>query len=468
MTEELHWMTAADLVRGYERGDFTPVEAAEAVFARIDAVDGKLNCFRELDQDRAMAAAADSAARWKAGAPLSPIDGVPTGIKDLFEVEGLRNRKGSKTTPDEPSGFDCPAVARLRAAGAVITGKTNMPEFGWKGVNDSPLTGITRNPWDTNTTPGGSSGGASAACAAGMGPLHIGTDGGGSIRIPAAFAGIVGHKAHFGRVPYYPASAMGTLAHAGPLARTVSDTLLMLNAMMGEDTHDWFSIPSPKIHGRAIEGGVKGLRIAYSPRLGYARVDEEVAASVKAAAETLAELGAEIIEVDPGFDDPADIFNVLWQSGAHGSFRHLDAARKAEMDPGLQKVLEVAEGISLGDYMDAQKARADLGTSVKLFMADYDALITPSLAVPAFEAGRLVPEDWDENASNGWIVWTPFSYPFNLTQQPACSVPCGFTKAGLPVGLQVVGRMFDDTTVLRIARAYEEANPVATSRRPEL
>lgn len=468
MADELNWMTAADLVRGYERGDFTPEEATDCVFSRIDAVDGKLNTFRELDQDRAMDAARRAGERWRKGAPLSPIDGVPTSIKDLFDVEGLQNRKGSKTTPEDPVAGDAPAVTRLREAGAVITGKTTTPEFGWKGVTDSPLTGITRNPWNTDTTPGGSSGGASAACAAGMGPLHIGSDGGGSIRIPAAFAGIFGHKPHFGRVPYYPPSPMGTLSHAGPMTRTVSDALLMLNVLIGEETRDWTTVPSSQIHARAISGGVKDLRLAFSPRLGYADVHSEVAASVKAAAQTLSELGAEVVEVDPGFPDPADMFNTHWQSGAHGAFRHLSDAQKSDLDPGLQRVLVTAEGITLGQYMDAQRERAQFGSDMKLFMADYDALLTPSLAVPAFGAGRLVPEGWSEDSSNSWIAWTPFSYPFNLTQQPASSVPCGFTADGLPVGLQIVGRMFDDATVMRIAAAFEEANPVATSRRPEL
>lgn len=466
--DDLIYMSAADLARGYERGDVSPVEAAEAVFARIDEVDGKLNAFRELDRDGALTAARAAEARWRDGAPLSPIDGVPTTIKDLFDVRGMKNLRGSKTSDTTPAEGDAPVTERLRAAGAVILGKTNTPEYGWKGVTDSPLTGITRNPWNPDRTPGGSSGGASSACAAGMGALHIGTDGGGSIRIPAGFAGIFGHKPSFGRVPYYPPSPMGTLAHAGPLTRTVADSLLMLNVMMGEDTKDWATIPSAPIPARAISGGVEGMRIAFSPDLGHARVDAEVAASVRAAAEKLAELGAEIVETDPGIGDTVEIFNTLWQSGAHGALRNLPPEKKAELDPGLAGVLEIAEGISLGQYMDAMRERAFVGSRMKQFMVDFDALITPTLAVPAFGAGRLVPEGWTADASNSWVAWTPFSYPFNLTQQPACSVPCGFTGEGLPVGLQIVGRMFDDTTVLRIAAAYEAANPVAASRRPEL
>lgn len=468
MTDELHWMSAADMVRGFERGDFSPVDATKSVFARIHAVDGQLNCFRELNEQGALEAASQSEGRWRSGNPLSPIDGVPTSIKDLFDMAGHATRRGSKTSDAQPAKSDAPNVARLREAGAVLLGKTTTPEFGWKGITDSPLTGITRNPWNTDCTPGGSSGGASAACAAGMGPLHLGSDGGGSIRIPAGFAGIFGHKPSFGRVPQYPPSPMGTLSHAGPMTRTVADSLLMLNVMMGEDTRDWATIQSEPIAARAISRGIKGLRIAYSPDLGHAAVDAEVAASVRVAAEVLAELGAEVTEDGPGLGDPVDLFNTHWQSGAYGALRNLSAAQKADLDPGLADILDKAEQISLGQYMDAMRARAQFGSDMKGFMADYDALITPTLAVPAFGVGRTVPEGWDETTTNGWIAWTPFSYPFNLTQQPACSIPCGFTAGGLPVGLQIVGRMFDDVTVLRIAAAYEEANPVALSRRPDL
>lgn len=468
MADELIAKSAGDLAVGYEKGDFSPVEVAEAVFARIEAVDGRLNAFRVLDREGAMQAAAASAERWRKGTPLSPIDGVPTSIKDLFAVKGMTNRKGSLTSPEEPDPADAPTVARLRNAGAVILGKTTTPEFGWKGVTDSPVTGATRNPWNTDRTPGGSSGGASAAAAAEMGVLHLGTDGGGSIRIPAAFAGVFGHKPSFGRVPYFPPSPMGTLAHAGPLTRTVADAVLMLNVMTGEDSQDWYTQPSGPIHLAALSGGVKGMKVAYSPRLGHATVDAEVAASVAAAAQVFAELGAEVEEVDPFRDDPVGIFNTLWQSGAYGALRHLGAEDRARLDPGLAKVLDDAAGISLGDYMDAQRDRAAFSSAVKVFMADHDLLLTPSLAVPAFGVNRLVPEGWDEDAPNSWVAWTPFSYPFNLTQQPACSVPCGFTADGLPIGLQIVGRMFDDATVLRAAQAYEDANPLHRHHRPEL
>lgn len=468
MTDELIRKSAADLAVGYEKGDFTPVEVTAAVFDRIEAVDGKLNAFRLLDREGAMAAAKASADRWQKGAPLSAIDGAPTSIKDLFAVKGMSNRKGSLTTPDTPDPADAPAVGRLRAAGAVILGKTTTPEFGWKGITDSPVTGTTRNPWNTDTTPGGSSGGASAAAAAEMGVLHLGSDGGGSIRIPAAFAGVFGHKPSFGQVPYFPPSPMGTLSHAGPLTRTVADAVLMLNVMTGEDTLDWFTQRSDGIHPAALSGGVKGLRVAFSPALGHAAVDPEVAAAVAAAAAMFGELGAQVEERDPFTQDPVGMFNTLWQSGAHGALRGLSAEEHAKLDPGLAKVLDDARSIELGTYMDAQRDRAAFGSEMKVFMADYDLLLTPTLSVPAFGVDRLVPEGWSENAPNSWVAWTPFSYPFNLTQQPACSIPCGFTKGGLPIGLQIVGRMFDDATVLRAAQAYEDDNPLHRHHRPEI
>ncbi|MEC9347352.1 MAG: amidase [Pseudomonadota bacterium] len=467
MDDELVWLSAGTLARGYERGDFSPVEVAAATFRRIHAIDGKLNAFRVLDEDRAMEAARASEQRWLKGAPLSAIDGVTATIKDLFAVAGHATRRGSRTSADVVDVDDAPATARLRAAGAIILGKTTTPEFGWKGVTDSPLTGTTRNPWNLAKTPGGSSGGASAAAAAGMGVLNLGTDGGGSIRIPAAFAGIFGHKPSFGRVPYYPPSPMGTLAHAGPLTRTVADALLMLNALMGEDTQDWSTLPSTPIHAASLNGGIKGLRVAWSPAMGHARVDPEVAARAGEAVAVLRELGAEVEQADPPGGDPVEIFDTLWISGAFGALRNLPAGQRAELDPGLAGVLERAARIDLGQYMDAQRARFVYASNIKQFMTRFDILVTPALAVPAFDVDRLVPEGWTIESPNAWVAWTPFSYPFNLTQQPACSVPCGFTAEGLPVGLQIVGRMFDDATVLRAAHAFQQAMPLF-DRHPDI
>jgi aspartyl-tRNA(Asn)/glutamyl-tRNA(Gln) amidotransferase subunit A len=347
-------------------------------------------------------------------------------------------------------------VARLREAGAVFLGQTTTPEFGWKGVTDSPLTGITRNPWNTATTPGGSSGGSSAGLAAGYAPLAIGTDGGGSIRIPAGFTGTFGHKPSFGRVPAWPLSPFGTVAHVGPMTRRVKDAALMMNTITRPDNRDWFSLPPDGTdYLKGLGKGVKGLRIAYSPRLGYVDVDPEIAALVKAAVETLTELGAHVEEVDPGFPDPAECFRVIWFSGARSVLGQLPPDKKALLDPALADVVEQAASITVQDVFDANRARGVLGTQMRMFMEKYDVLLTPTLPIAAFGAGLLQPADPDNKGK--WVNWTPFTYPFNLTQQPAASVPCGFTRAGLPAGLHVVGRMFDDKMVLRVSQAFEEA-----------
>lgn len=456
MRDDLCLLSAAELVDGYRAGSFSPVEVTQALLARIAAINPKVNAYNLVDPDSALRDAQASEARWKAGKPLSPIDGVPASIKDIILTKGWPTLRGSKTVdPNQPWTEDAPVTARLREAGCVILGKTTSPEFGWKGVTDSPLTGITRNPWNLDTTPGGSSGGASAQVAADLGPLAVGTDGGGSIRIPAGFAGIVGLKPSFGRVPAWPLSPFGTVAHLGPMTRTVRDAALMLREMARPDARDWFSLPYDNVdYAAALVGGVKGLRIAYSPTLGYAKVDPEIAAAVDAAAKQMAALGAIVEQVDPGFADPVDIFHTHWFAGAYNALLTLPKEKFALLDPGLVKTYEGGAAITMKQYLEASNARGKLGVHMKQFHEKYDLLLTPSLAVLAFKAGRLAPEAMGDAY---WTAWTPFSYPFNLTQQPAISVPCGFSKSGLPIGLQLVGPMHRDDLVLRAAAAYEAA-----------
>jgi aspartyl-tRNA(Asn)/glutamyl-tRNA(Gln) amidotransferase subunit A len=342
---------------------------------------------------------------------------------------------------------------------------TTTPEFGWKGVTDSPLTGVTRNPWDLTKTPGGSSGGSAAALAAGYAPLAIGTDGGGSIRIPAGFTGVFGLKPSFGRVPAWPLSPFGTVTHIGPMTRHVEDAAYMMNEMAKPDSRDWLSLPYEETDYTAkLTKSIKGMRIAYSPTLGYVKVNPEVAKLVEAAVNVLRKLGAKIIEIDPGFADPAAMFRTLWWTGARAGLGHLPPEKLALVEPALADVIEQSRSITVDDLIEANKQRGYLGSDMRQFMEPYDALLTPTLPIPAFESGKLQPADPDEKGK--WVNWTPFTYPFNLTQQPAASVPCGFTKAGLPVGLQVVGRMFEDARVLRICAAYEAAADLNKSRPP--
>ncbi len=457
---ELHEMTAVELSEAFRERDASPVEAAEAFLTRIEALDSTLNAFCLVDPETTMAQAEASAARWQEGAPLSPLDGVPVAIKDLLLTRGWPTRRGSLTVdPKGPWTEDAPSVARLREAGAVLIGKTTTPEFGWKGTTDSPLTGITRNPWNKAKTPGGSSGGSAAAVVARFAPLALGTDGGGSIRIPASLSGCYGLKPSFGRVPAYPLSPFGTVAHVGPMSRTVRESALLLNVIAKPDARDWHALPATETDYTARLGeSMKGKRIAFSPRLGYVeRVLPEVEALVAAAVKRFEELGAIVEQADPEFGDPGSAFRTLWWGGAGLLLGDLPADKKARLDPGLKRMAEEGAALPLRDYLKANAARGEYGSKMRQFMERYDFLMTPAVATTAFDVGELTPLDDDGNA---WMAWTPFSFPFNLTQQPAASVNCGFTKAGLPVGLQIVGKMYDDAGVLAASSAYEAIDPL--------
>jgi aspartyl-tRNA(Asn)/glutamyl-tRNA(Gln) amidotransferase subunit A len=458
-------LSATELLRLYRARQLSPVEATRAVLARIERFDSVVNAFCLVDGDRALAAARASEARWQRGEPCGLVDGVATTIKDLVLTEGWPTLRGSLVVArDQPWAEDAPATARLREQGAVLIGKTATPEFGWKAVTDCALTGITRNPWNTSKTPGGSSGGAAVAAALGMGALHVGTDGGGSIRIPAGFTGIFGLKPSFGRVPAYPASPFGTLAHVGPITRSVSDAALMLNVLALPDRRDWFALPHDGRDYRVgLEDGVRGLRIAFSPTLGFVDVEPEITDLVARAAAVFEELGARVELVDPGFDDPTVIFAPLWYVGAASLLSNFTAEERARMDPGLQEIGEEGERTPLMDYLRAVDRRAQLGARMRRFHEAFDLLLTPTLPLAAFEAGRECP---DPDRQPRWIHWAPFSNPFNLTQQPAASVPCGLTAAGLPVGLQIVGPMHADDLVLRAARAFESARPWSLPEAP--
>ncbi len=401
---------------------------------------------------RALPKPAGSAAR-----PSGLIDGLPATVKDLVVVKGWPTRRGSRTTDPTPSEEDAPPVARMRAQGAVFLGKTTTPEFGWKGVTDSPLTGVTRNPWDTRLTPGGSSGGAAVAAALGFGILHLGTDGGGSIRIPAGLCGIFGFKPTFGVVSVHPHSPALTLWHQGPMTRTVSDAALMLTAMAGPDLRDWYSLPALDIdYRKGLDDGIKGCRIAYSRTLGYAKVDPEVARLVDKAVDELAALGAKVEEASLELEDPIAIMQPLWAVALALGVAPMTAEQRAMVDPPLLDLAEPGFHLSALDYRRLEKARENFGRRMALLHTTYDLLVTPQLATTAFAVNHEVPPDTEMKR---WWQWSPFTYPFNLTQQPAAAVPCGFASNGLPVAMQIVGAKFADPLVLRAARAYETAHP---------
>ncbi len=455
---EIAFLSATELVAAYRRKALSPVEVTTALLRRLDRLEPRLNAFVLVARESALAEARAAEARWAQGRPMGLLDGVPVTIKDLFLTKGWPTLRGSTLVrKDQPWEEDAPAVARLREHGAVLLGKTTTPEYGWKALGDSPLTGITRNPWNTAHTPGGSSAGAAAALAAGLGPLALGTDGGGSIRIPCAFTGIPGLKPSFGRVPAYPPSAFGLVAHSGPMARNTADLALLMNVITGADDRDVYAIPRDgRDYGAGLEAGIKGLKIAFSPTLGYARVDAEVAAAVARAAQAFAALGAEVETVDPGFDSPREAWLTLWWAGAAKALGGFSAEERKRLDPGLEDSVRRGLALSAMDYLAADAVRTAISQKMAAFHRRYDLLLTPSVAVPALEVGKSVI---DPVTQKEWAEWTPFSYPFNLTRQPAASVPCGLTKAGLPIGLHIVGRIYDDALVLRAARAYEKAHP---------
>lgn len=339
----------------------------------------------------------------------------------------------------------------------MIVGATTSCEMGWKGVTDSNRNGITRNPWNTDRTPGGSSGGAGAAAALNLGVLHLGTDGGGSIRMPAAFTGTFGIKQTFGRVAAFPASAFGTVAHVGPMTRTVRDGVTMLNILSQPDTRDWFRLPPQpdvSVPDVTADKPLAGLRVAYCPDLGYMSVDAEVAECVDAASQTLTSLGAEVTRIVPPFDNPQKIFETLWFCAAQCRLSGLSDAQLAVMDAGLIDAVKSVEDVSLNDYLRCTAQRTEMGGRMEALLHDYDVLITPTLPFTAFKAGQDTP-----SGQGHWTDWAGFNYPFNLTQQPSCSVPCGFDRSGLPIGLQITAAKFKDATALRVAAAFEATRP---------
>ena len=459
-------LAATQLVAAYRAGELSPVEATQDALDRIDQLDRQVRAFCLVDADRALEAAKTSEQRWQQGLPQGPVDGVPVSIKDVYLTQGWPTLRGSRlVSPDQEWPFDGPAITRLREQGAVLLGKTTTSELAWKCVTDSPLSGVRVNPWDTSGTPGGSSGGSAVAVALGMGPLAMGTDGGGAVRIPASFTATVAIKPTYGRVPHWPASPLGTLASAAPMARTVADTALLLDVVSGFDARDGSALPpTTRSFSSALGNGVLGLRIALSPTLGYVDVDPDVTDAVQRAAGVFRDLGAEVELADPGFADCVQDFHVLWFTAVAKTVERLTPRERELMEPALREVVTQGEQRSALDYLTATATRMAMGATMGAFHERYDLLLTPTVPITPFVAGEEVPIGWH---SPRWTSWTPFTYPFNMTQQPAASVPCGWTNTGLPIGLQVVGPRHADDRVLAACAAYEQVQPW-THRRPPL
>lgn len=465
--EDLCYLPAVELAASIRAKKVSPVEVTKAVLERIERLNPKLNALCTVTADAALQAARETEAAVMRGDALGPLAGVPISIKDLIPTRGVRATSGSKLFEHNIAAADAPVVERLRCADAILIGQSNTPEFGWKGVTDNRVFGMTRNPWNTDLTPGGSSGGASAAVAAGFGPIGIGTDGGGSLRIPASFTELVGYKASFGRVPNYPATGVDSLRHTGPLTRTVADAALALDVIAGPDERDPNSLPAaPRDYLAKLDAGIRGLRVAYSADLGYAWVDPEVAAICADAAQHLTESGAKVEEVELKWRDPYDCWTTFFYGGIAARTAEGFAEKKLLLDPGLVPVAERGLKLSAVDYVNGLVERNAVWQRIRPTFEQFDLLVTPTLSVPQFAVARNRPE-LPAGVDGAELRWSPFTYPFNLTGQPAVSVPCGRTKAGLPVGLQIVGRRFADLTVLQAARAWEMIQPWA-ERRPSL
>ena len=450
-------LSAEAMLAGFATGSLSPVTVLQAVTERIARRNPALNAFVVLNP-RAIEAAAESAMRWRAGRPIGPLDGVPVTVKDLVDVAGFPTRRGSRLTDPAPVPDDAPMVLGLKAAGAVILGKTTTTEFGWKSPGDCPLTGITRNPWNPARTPGGSSAGAGAAGAAGFGPLHIGTDAGGSIRIPAAWCGLVGLKPTYGRIPQWPAGAFAALACAGPMTRTVRDAALMLGAMARFDARDPFCLQDdPRDWRQGIEDGVAGLRVGVIARPGFdAKVDADGVAAVERAATLLAEAGAEVHDADTsGLPDTRLAFSRLWSAALARLVRSFPAERRAALDPGLLLVAQGAAGLGPDDILEADALRALTGHAMGMLALRHDLLLCPTVPAGPPAAGVQAADP----IAALWSDWAPWTFAFNLSRQPAISVPLGLRADGTPGSVQLAAAQHRDDLVLRAARALERAAP---------
>jgi aspartyl-tRNA(Asn)/glutamyl-tRNA(Gln) amidotransferase subunit A len=466
--QDLCFFPATLLVQMIRAKQVSPVEVMQAIINRVERLEPKINAFAYFDGDRALDRAKVAEAQLARGEAQGALFGLPVTIKDLAVTGDMPTERGSWIEKGNQPDTDAPFVQRLKMAGAIPLGKTTTSEFGWKGVSQSPLTGITHNPWAHGLNAGASSAGAGAAAAAGYGPLHQGSDGAGSVRMPAHFCGIFGLKPSFGRVPNWPVPSNDQTSHIGPMTRTVADSALMMETISGPHPWDHYSLESPPSpYVRELDGAsVKGLRVAWSSNLGHARVDSDVAALAEAGAKVFENMGARVEEVTPSWGTQGpELIRFFWAAHELGYQKFLPEWRD-KMDPGLVACIESAANHSAADYVAMRVRKLAYVEAIHRFFEDYDLLLTPAVSVAAFPADRLMPEDWPDHPWD-WVQWAEFSYPFNMSHNPAASIPCGFTEKGLPVGLQIVGPRMRDLAVLQASAAFEAASPWA-DRVPEI
>jgi aspartyl-tRNA(Asn)/glutamyl-tRNA(Gln) amidotransferase subunit A len=464
---ELCYMPAMELGLAIRSKKVSPVEVMDAVLARIERLNPTLNAYCTITAAASRAAAKEAEAAVMRGDSLGMLHGIPVSIKDLVTTRGVRTTHGSKLyeqfIPDE----DAPVVERLKRAGAIILGKTNTPEFGHKAITDNLLFGLTRNPWSLGHTPGGSSGGAAAAVAAGLGPLAVGTDAGGSIRVPSSCCGTFGLKPTLGLVAAAPTfGGLETLSHIGPMTRTARDAALMLNPIVGADARDLTSLPATGTdYLSGLDQGIQGLRVAWSPDWGYAAVDREVRQVTAAAAKRFTDLGCHVEEAHPGFTDPAETYQILSTASRAARVADQWPAERDRFDPSLTAQIEAGMRWSAVDFVRAAHVRRTLNDAFVRFFTRYDLLLTPTVTAPPPPVKVEAHEQIDGRKVTR-LGWLAFTVPLSLVGYPAASVPCGWTREGLPVGLQIAAPRLADALVLRAAAAFETMAPWAHRRPP--
>jgi Asp-tRNA(Asn)/Glu-tRNA(Gln) amidotransferase A subunit family amidase len=467
---DLCFTPATELAAMIRRRTLSPVDIMDAILARIEALNPRLNAYLTVDVERAREQAKAAEAALMRGETLQPLHGLPVSIKDLEPSAGLRCTYGSKFFEHHIADFDGIVTGRVKAAGGIVLGKTNTPHYGYKDMCDNLIGPPCRNPWKLERTSGASSGGAAAAVAAGLGPLAHGSDGAGSIRIPAALCGVFGLKPSFGRVPYWPnVDIWVARSHNGPITRTVADAALLLGVMAGADPRDPTSIDSPAEDylaaiARPLEA-LRGLRVAWSVDFGYAPVDPEVRRVTAAAAERFQALGCEVEAVNPDWDNPREPASVMWYVSYAARLGERYDQRPEWFEPSLAEMIEAGRRISGVQHAQAQLARTVFYEQARHFFERYDLLLTPQMPLGAWSVEHG-PSTIEGKPTPSMFDRLNFTFPFNQTGQPAASVPCGFTSEGLPVALQIVGRWHADRLVLQAAAACEQAAPWAQMRAP--
>jgi len=453
-------LTLARLIRDKQ---VSPVAVVEAVLARIEALQPTVNAFITVTAEEARAAARRAEAAVMAGERLGPLHGVPFSVKDLLPTRGVRTTMGSLIFADQVPAEDAVPVRRLREAGAILVGKTTTPEFGHKPLTDSPLFGATRNPWDLSRTAGGSSGGAAAAVVSGQAPLALGTDGGGSIRLPASCCGIVGLKPTLGRVPHVSqADLFSSTSYIGPMARTVAETAACFDAIVGFDAGDPYSRPEPADDPRDVT--VRGLRVGWLPRVGNRRVDAEVLAATEAAVRHLEAGGAQVETLDEDVRAFEQTFLIGLQAGLAARVGAHMAAFGDKVAPSLRESIERGARWTAVDWVNALGQRTAMYRRVNALLRRFDVLLSPTLSRPALAVDHDAFQPitiGGEEAGSIRGAWYPYLWPFNLSGHPALSLPCGVAADGLPIGLQIVGPWYGDRRVLALAGHLERERPCA-------